>query len=77
MRQPIIIKSTDASKKNLSNNMSDPVDTCITFVGSILKRFKIETLKLEVINTLVQTVINAINASTQDLESIRRNFFFT
>lgn len=61
IKQPIIVR--DAYTNNPSN-MSDPVDTCMTFVGSILKRFTNEKLKFEVMNELVQTVINA---STQAL----------
>lgn len=57
----------NASTNNPSNNISDP-DICMIFMGSMLKRFKNETLKLEVMNTLIQTVINA---NTQDLETTR------
>jgi len=60
------VKSTNASTNNPSNNISDLVDMCMIFVGSMLKRFKNE--KLEVVNTLVQTVINT---NTQDLETAR------
>lgn len=66
IKQPIIVKSTNASTNNPSNNISDPVDMCMIFVGSMLKRFKNE--KLEVMNTLVQTVINT---NTQDIETAR------
>ncbi|KAJ4428481.1 hypothetical protein ANN_24518, partial [Periplaneta americana] len=38
---------------------SCPVDTCMTFLGSVLKEFKSEQLKLDVMNSLVQAVINA------------------
>lgn len=77
MKQPIIIKSIDQqdgtylkdSTKN-SSNILDPVDTCMAFVGSIVKRIKNEILKLDIMNTLVQTVINA---STENLENERCN----
>lgn len=69
IKQPIIVTSTNASANNPLNNISDPVDMCMIFVGSMLKYFKNEMLKFEVMHTLVQIVINA--NITQDSETTR------
>lgn len=69
LQQPVIIKSDTVgnySSCNTSCVQPDPVDTCMTFVASILKRMTNEILKYDVMQTVIQTVINA---STQDLES--------
>lgn len=50
--------------------MSDPVDICMAFIGSMLKNFKNKILKFEVMNTLIRTVINA---TTENLENARQN----
>lgn len=63
LKQPIVVNSSNAST-NRSLNDADPVDACMAFIGSVLKRFKNKTFKFEVMNTLVQTVINA---STENL----------
>lgn len=44
------------------NNVTDndePINTYMKFLGSLLKNFKCPQLKLDIMNTLVQTVINA------------------
>jgi len=67
LKQPIVIKSgfsQDTAANSLSHNASDPVDACTAFIGSILKSIDNEVLKLNTMNILVQTVINA---SIQDL----------
>ncbi|XP_046386397.1 uncharacterized protein LOC124156110 [Ischnura elegans] len=52
-----------------TNSMFCPVDACMSFLGSILKQFQSEELRLEVMNTLVQTVITA---RTSDLVKAKR-----
>lgn len=70
MNQLIIVKITDTNEPS-NNNMSDPiVDSCVTFMGQLLKHFKNEILKFEVMNTLVQTIMNP---KSQDLETTRHN----
>lgn len=66
LKQPIAVKSLDTTVNNHSSNTSDPVDACMAFVGSILKHIKNEVLKLDMMQVLVQTVINA---STQDINT--------
>ncbi|XP_011858850.1 PREDICTED: uncharacterized protein LOC105556373 [Vollenhovia emeryi] len=68
LKQPIILKSMDVSS-NSSNTVPDPVDACMVFIGSILKRFKNEIFKFEIMNTLVCT---AIEASTKDVTEVRQ-----
>lgn len=69
IKQPVIVKRTDVSTSN-SLNVSDPVDTCMAFIGSILKRIKNERLQFKVMNRLVEMVINV---STQDVQDARDN----
>lgn len=64
LRQPQSIPSAIESRS------LDPVDSCVRFLGSILKEINCEELKLDVMNTLVQTVINA---KTNDIQKTQIN----
>lgn len=66
MRQPITI-STVGNTGNTTSS-SDPVDGCVTFLGSLLKTFQDEELKLEVMNDLTQVVIKA---KSKDLKNVK------
>lgn len=55
MRQPITISTIDNNKNHTSS--LDPVDSFVTFLGSLLKSFQNEELKLEVMNNVTQIVI--------------------
>jgi len=69
IKQPITVQRTDTSINNSANNVLDPVDTCMAFIGSLLKHFKNERLQFQVMNRLVEMVIIA---STEDLQGEKR-----
>lgn len=54
----------------ITSNSTDTIDTCMSFIGSLLKKIQSKELQLDVMNTLVQTVINA---NVTDLERAKRN----
>lgn len=68
MRQPITI-NTEGNTGNKTSSL-DPVDDCVTFLGSLLKTFQDEELKLEVMNNLTQIVIKA---KSKDLKMLKIN----
>lgn len=47
------------------NSTTDSIDTCMNFLGSLLKKIQSRDIQLDIMNTLVQTVINA---SVTDLQ---------
>lgn len=55
MRQPI----TTMEISNTSSSLSDPVDSFVAYLGSLLKSFQNEDLKLDVMNNVSQIVMNA------------------
>lgn len=54
---------------HVKTDSTDPVDTCVSFLRSLLKKIQSRDIQLDVMNTLVQTVVNA---STMDLERAKR-----
>jgi len=69
IKQPITVQRTDTSTNNSANNVLDPVDTCMAFIGSLLKHLKNESLQFQVMNRLVEMVISA---STENLQGEKR-----
>lgn len=57
LRQPIVVAKSDSP--------SDTVDGFLTFLGSMLRNFQNKELQLDVMNTCIQT---CINARTVDLQ---------
>lgn len=68
IKQPI--QQIDAPTNNSLNNVSDLMDTCMAFVGSILKRFRSKSLQFQIMNRLIEMFINT---STEDLQRTRDN----
>lgn len=54
LRQPVTVLAPPAAQ-----NVMSPVIACTNFLAALLNDFKSESLKLETMGTLVQTVINA------------------
>jgi len=54
---------------NVVTDSTDPVDTCISFLGSLIKKIQSLDLRLDTMNTLVQTIINA---SVSDIQRAKR-----
>lgn len=52
------LKTSTTPINNPINKDEDVVNNCMKFIGSLLKDFPNSELKLEVMNTLIQTVIN-------------------
>ncbi|PSN53625.1 hypothetical protein C0J52_00910 [Blattella germanica] len=63
------IESPDSVVETLHQPPMDPVDACMQFLSSMLKEFRSEELRLETMNELVKTVIQA---KTSDLQQARK-----
>lgn len=62
----LYVNSTNSAATS-SNTVLDPiVDNCMIFIGSILKSYKNEKFKFEIMNRLVQIVMDG---NTQNLET--------
>lgn len=68
LKTPLSIPSVN----NTTNSTTDSIDTCMNFLSSLLKKIQSRDIQLDIMNTLVQTVINA---SITDLERAKRNIY--
>ncbi|XP_036150677.1 uncharacterized protein LOC118648473 [Monomorium pharaonis] len=67
--QSLKMPLTPVTPVNVATDSTDPVDTCMNFLGSLIKNIRTPDLKLDIMNTLVQTVVNA---SLTDLERVKK-----
>ncbi|KYN22462.1 hypothetical protein ALC57_05131, partial [Trachymyrmex cornetzi] len=71
LKQPIVYVNSTNSSATSSNTVLDPVvDNCMIFIGSILKSYKNEKFKFEIMNRLVQIVMDG---NTRNLETVMRD----
>ncbi|CAL1672924.1 unnamed protein product [Lasius platythorax] len=62
------LKASPTSVSNVTDN-TNPVDICMNFLGSLIKNLKLPEIRLDIMNTLIQTVIEA---SAIDLERSKK-----
>lgn len=53
------LKIPSPTPVNVMKDIADPVDACMSFLGSLLKKIQSRDKQLDVMNNLVQTVMNA------------------